>query len=116
MATIKEMRDNTWNGIIPGDNNGSFESVPYTRNNTGTKPGYPETSKAGIKVSDIDNISPIGRKTFAEKHGLGINDAPDYENANYPKVVAAAPVPPASSSSSSSSSTSTAGDDDTDDE
>jgi hypothetical protein len=103
--TIAKMRADTWNGVLPGDNNG-FESVPYDRKNTGTEPFYPETSKAGIKVSELDQLSPIARKAArarAAANGtpIGPNDAPDYENTNYPKeAVTAAPTNPGNGSGS----------------
>jgi hypothetical protein len=80
---IKKMREDTWNGVLPGDNN-DFESVPFNRKNTGTEPKYPETSKAGIKVSDTDLLSPIARKAAAKRKSESINVAPDYTNTNYP--------------------------------
>lgn len=82
--TIAKMRQDTWNGVLPGDNN-EFDSVPFNRKNTGTEPLYPPISKAGIKVSDIDLVGPIGRKAAAKKAGVGINEAPDYTNVNYPE-------------------------------
>jgi hypothetical protein len=88
--TIAKMRENTWNGVLPGDNNG-FDSVPFNRKNTGTEPiNAKGISRAGIKVSDIDLVGPIGRKAALKKAQaadptVGINVAPDYTNTNYPE-------------------------------
>jgi hypothetical protein len=115
-TAIAKQRDNTWNGVLPGDNNG-FDSVPFNRKNTGTVQQFPETSKAGIKVSDVDLVGPIGRKTFATKHGLSVNAAPDYTNTNYP-TAPAAPTPVTSVSTpvapSGDTDTASTGSDDTD--
>jgi hypothetical protein len=90
MSTIAKMRENTWNGVLPGDNN-AVDSVPFNRKNSGTKPYYPETSKAGIKVSEIDQF-PLRAQKGQLKLDSSIKTYTDFTNTNYPADAAEAPA------------------------
>jgi hypothetical protein len=87
-SKIAEQREATWNGVIPSDNNGHFDSVAG-KSSAQAQVGYEhEVSRAGIKVSDIDLVGPLGRKAALAKakaaDKLDEATTPDFSNANYP--------------------------------